>query len=92
MVKTKKIVKKSNKVNYVKYYKVILHNDKVNDFSYVKDKVKEVFRFKEEKAVKITMEAHSKNIALCSVEPLEHAEFRKERLASFKINSTIEPD
>ncbi len=77
--------------NFVNYYKVILHNDTVNSFDFVRTKVREVFRFTEEESFKVVMEAHTKDYAVCVIEPFEHAEMHKERLASFRIFSSIEP-
>lgn len=80
------------KIDFVKYYKVLLHNDEINSFEYVKEKVQKVFRFTEEEAFKAVMEAHSNDYAICIVEPFEHAERHKEILASFNIFSSIEPN
>lgn len=82
---------KRTNVNFCKYFKVLLHNDKVNDFEYVKDKVKQVFRMEEGKAKKIVLEAHSKDFSIVVVEPFEHAELHNEQLSTFKIKSSIEP-
>lgn len=73
-------------------YKVLLHNDDVNDMLHVVLTLVKVFNFKVEKAIQIMTEAHMSSVALCKVEPLEHAEFHQEQLQSASLTATIEPD
>jgi ATP-dependent Clp protease adapter protein ClpS len=37
-------------------------------------------------------EAHQKGLALCTVEPLEQAEFHRDQLKSFSLTATIEQE
>ena len=73
-------------------YRVLLHNDDVNDMMHVSNAIQEVFHFDCDKANSIMMEAHNEGVALCKIEPLEPAEFHQEQLQSFGLVSTIEPE
>jgi len=73
-------------------FKVLLHNDDVNDFLHVIRAVYEVFKFEHQKVVEIVMEAHETGVALCAVEPKELAEHHCEQLMSFSLTATIEPE
>ena len=73
-------------------YKVLIHNDDINSMDHVIASLHEVFKFEFEECFKITMEAHNNNLALCKVEPMEHAELHCEQLQSFSLTATIEPE
>jgi ATP-dependent Clp protease adaptor protein ClpS len=73
-------------------YKVLLHNDDVNSMEHVVKALKQVFKFELEECVRIMVEAHSKGVALCAVEPLEQAELHRDQLQSFSLVATIEPE
>lgn len=75
-----------------KLYKVLLHNDDVNDFIHVIKSVQQVFKYEHDKCAEIVIEAHTKGLALCKIEPLETAELHQEQLQSFRLTSTIEPE
>lgn len=86
------IIKQENKTRLCSMYRVLLHNDDVNEMDHVVNALQETFRFEIAKAVMVMKEAHEGGVALCSIEPLEHAEFHKEKLQTFGITVSIEPD
>ncbi len=73
-------------------FKVLLHNDDVNDMEHVVKALMRVFRFDRAAAERIMMEAHRNGLALCTVEPLEQAEFHRDQLIALSLISTIEPE
>lgn len=74
-------------------FKVLLHNDDFNSMDYViMALLKSVPDLTEEDAVKIMLTAHEEGVALVIVCPQETAEYYQERILSFGINATIEPD
>jgi len=74
-------------------YKVLLHNDDHNDMDYVvKALVKSVPSLSEEEAIQIMITAHEENTAVVIVCPQETAEYYQERILTFGITATIEPD
>lgn len=74
-------------------WKVLLHNDDVNTMDHVVYALTEaVPGMPAERAVRIMIEAHLRGLALVTVCPLETAEYYRDRLLSFSLTSTIEPD
>ncbi len=73
-------------------YKVLLHNDDVNEMDHVVKALMHVFGFEREIAVRIMWEAHDTGVALCSIEPLEQADLHRDQLQSFSLIATIEPE
>lgn len=74
-------------------YKVILHNDDHNDAGYVAvSLIKAVPSLNEEEAVEIMLTAHNEGTAVVIVCPKESAEYYQDRILSFGITATIEPD
>ena len=73
-------------------YRVLLHNDDVNDMMHVVRSLCETFRIETQDAAKIMTEAHETGCALCVVEPMERAEFHRDKLQAFGLTSTIEPE
>ena len=74
-------------------YKVILHNDDHHDMLYVVlSLLKSVPSLKEQEAVKIMATADKEGTAIVIVVPQETAEFYQERILSFGLGCTIEPD
>ena len=51
-----------------------------------------VFKFELRECERIMIEAHQHGLAVCTVEPLEKAEYHRDQLASFSLISTIEPE
>jgi ATP-dependent Clp protease adaptor protein ClpS len=74
-------------------YKVILHNDDHNDMQYViVSLLKSVPSLTEEEAFEIMLTAHNEGTAVVIVCPQETAEYYQDRILSFGITATIEPD
>ncbi|HEX2913586.1 MAG TPA: ATP-dependent Clp protease adaptor ClpS [Chloroflexia bacterium] len=74
-------------------YKVILHNDDYHDMVYViAALVKSVPSLTEDEAVDIMMTAHTEGTAVVIVVPQETAEFYQQRIESYGLGCTIEPD
>ena len=71
-------------------YHVILHNDSVHTMDFVADCLTQVFGFTPQKAWAVMNEAHVNEVAICSTEPLESAEFHCNRLLAFGLLATIE--
>ncbi len=72
-------------------YRVLLHNDDVNSMDYVVMALARVFKFDAATCERIMLEAHRNGVALCTIEPLEQAEFHRDQLISLSLVSTIEP-
>jgi len=73
-------------------YKVILHNDDVNDMEYVVETICHLTPLNVEQAVEKMMEAHLKGMALLLVCHRERAELYQEQFRSCRLTVTIEPD
>lgn len=74
-------------------YKVILHNDEIHSMDYVVVAlVKSVPSLKEQDALDIMFVAHSEGTAVVVVVPQETAEFYQERIQSYGLGCSIEPD
>jgi ATP-dependent Clp protease adaptor protein ClpS len=73
-------------------YKVLLYNDDVNTMEHVVRSLVQVFKFEPRECERIMLEAHQNGLALCIVEPLEQAEFHRDRLRSYSLIATIEPE
>ena len=72
-------------------YAVILHNDDVNEMTFVaRALLKSVPELSQEDAVRVMLEAHNTGKALVIVCPLERAELYRDRIRSFSIGCTIE--
>lgn len=73
-------------------YRVLLHNDDVNDMGHVVRSLCEVFKLEVPQAVSLMIEAHETGVALVKVEPLEHAELHQEQMQSLGLTVTLEPE
>lgn len=72
-------------------YRVILHNDDVNEMTYVvQSLVRCVPSLTVERATEIMLEAHHHGQAVVMICPLELAELYRERLERCGLTSTIE--
>jgi ATP-dependent Clp protease adaptor protein ClpS len=72
-------------------YRVILHNDDVNDMHHVVHALlSSVPELSTERAAEIMMEAHTNGQAEVIRCPLERAELYRDRLESFGLTATIE--
>ncbi|MCS6978127.1 MAG: ATP-dependent Clp protease adaptor ClpS [Gemmatales bacterium] len=72
-------------------YKVLLHNDHINEFSYVVRTVIELTHMNRVEAQQRTLEAHCTGLSLLLVTHKERAELYVEQFASKGITVTIEP-
>jgi ATP-dependent Clp protease adaptor protein ClpS len=74
-------------------YKVILHNDDHNSMDLVVYAlIKSVPSLTEEEAIDIMYTAHTEGSAVVISCPQETAEFYREKISSFGLTCTIEPD
>jgi ATP-dependent Clp protease adaptor protein ClpS len=73
-------------------YKVLLHNDDINTMEHVVTALAKVFKFERSICERIMIEAHTNRVALCAVEPFEPAELHRDRLRSYSLIATIEPE
>jgi ATP-dependent Clp protease adapter protein ClpS len=72
-------------------WKVILHNDDVNDMGFVVESLCRFARLTLPAATRCTMEAHRKGVSLVTATHREHAELIAEQLVSLRLTVTIEP-
>jgi len=78
-------------------WKVLLHDDPVTAFEFVRSMLERVFDQPASQALRITREAHETGVALVEVLPLEQAEFRRDRAHSlaraqgYPLTLTLEP-
>ncbi len=73
-------------------YKVLLHNDDVNDMTYVVRAIMELVHLSLAIATQRMMEAHTRGLTLLCVTHKERAELYVEQFASKKLTVTIEPE
>lgn len=72
-------------------FKVLLHNDDVNDFEYVIRAVVQVAGLATQAAIRVTFEADKAGVSLVTVTHKERAELLVEQFQSKGITSTMEP-
>ncbi|MCS7014503.1 MAG: ATP-dependent Clp protease adaptor ClpS [Gemmatales bacterium] len=72
-------------------YKLLLHNDDVNDMAYVVQTIQELTALSREEATQRMLEAHKNGVALLLVTHKERAELYAEQFASKGLTVTIEP-
>ncbi len=73
-------------------FKLILHNDDVNEMDIVVRTIVELTPLQMTDAIQKMLEAHSSGCALLLVTHRERAELYVEQFASCKITTSIEPD
>ncbi|MFK7960562.1 MAG: ATP-dependent Clp protease adaptor ClpS [Phycisphaerales bacterium] len=73
-------------------YRVLLHNDNVNDMVWVARSIVQVARLAHQVAVTRMLEAHRRGVSLLLVTHQEHAELLEEQFRSKRIHVTIEPE
>jgi ATP-dependent Clp protease adaptor protein ClpS len=73
-------------------YRVILHNDDVNEMGYVVETIVKLTPIKPEQAFEKMMEAHETGAVLLLVCHKERAELYEEQFRSCHLIVTIEPD
>lgn len=73
-------------------YKVLLHNDDLNEFAYVTKTICRLTTLSAEEAWTRALEAHESGISLLLVTHKERAELYQEQFTSAGLIVTIEPD
>ncbi|MCP3905164.1 MAG: ATP-dependent Clp protease adaptor ClpS [Planctomycetes bacterium] len=73
-------------------WKVLLHNDDVNDVLYVVDTIVHLTALPRQEATIRMLEAHQSGIALLVETHREHAELLQEQFESKQLTVTIEPE
>ena len=72
-------------------WKVLLHNDDVNDMPYVVDTIIELTPLDKQEAKQRTVEANDSGVALILVTHKERAELYQEQFTTKQLTVTIEP-
>lgn len=72
-------------------WRVLLHNDDVNEMGFVIESLCRFARLSVPAAARCTMEAHRKGLSLVIATHREHAELVAEQLTSLRLTVTIEP-
>lgn len=80
------------RVDHLPQWKVLLHNDDVNDVDDVVDAITQLTSLRRQDAVMRMLEAHTRGISLLLTTHREHAELLHEQFMSKKLTVTIEPD
>lgn len=80
------------KVRLLPRYRVLLHNDDVNDMVYVVCTIMELVNLDQIEATQRMLEAHHKGISLLIVTHKERAELLMDQFASKGLTVTIEPE
>jgi len=73
-------------------FKVLLHNDDVNDVEHVVKAILKLTTLSPGDAIARMWEAHHRGVALLLVTHRERAELYLEQFATFRLTVTIEPD
>lgn len=73
-------------------WKVLLHNDEVNEMLYVVGAIMELCALPRTRAVHLMLEAHTRGVALLMVTHKERAELLQEQFRSKGLTVTIEPE
>ena len=84
--------KRSPKVDRLPPWKVLLHNDDVNEMGFVVEAIIQLTRLNQEAAIQRMLEAHDAGITLLVVTNQEHAELLQEQFTTKTLMVTIEPD
>ena len=72
-------------------FRVLLHNDPVNDFDHVIDTLVDLTPLSPQRAEVVTREAHLSGVALVLVTHRERAELYVDQFKSKRLTVTIEP-
>lgn len=72
-------------------FRVLLHNDDVNDQQFIIESILELTTHDKPRATEITLEANNTGVALLLVTHKERAELYQEQFTSKKVIVTIEP-
>lgn len=88
---TDTLTKERTKSQQLPPYKVLLHNDDVNDMAYVVRTIMELVHLNRQDAEKRMWEAHTTGLAMLLVTHKEKAELIAEQFASKRLTVTFEP-
>jgi ATP-dependent Clp protease adapter protein ClpS len=80
------------RVDRMPQWKILLHNDSVNEIGYVVETIIELVATNPLQALLQTLEAHKSGVALLATTHRERAELLQEQFASKRLTVTIEPD
>ena len=80
------------RVDHLPQWKVLLHNDDLNEIGYVVETIIEIVAVNPIQALLQTLEAHKSGLALLLTTHRERAELLCEQFASKRLTVTIEPD
>jgi len=80
-----------SKTDQLPPFRVLLHNDDLNEMQYVVRTIIELTRLDSGRAMKIMMTAHTRGAALVLVTHKERAELFRDQFASKRLKVTIEP-
>lgn len=72
-------------------YKVLLHNDAVNEMMYVERTIRELVGLTQPHARLVMLTAHTRGVALVTVTHKERAELFVEQFRSKNLTASIEP-
>jgi len=72
-------------------FRVLLHNDDVNDMGYVVRTLIELTPLDKTRSIEVTLEADATGVALLLVTHKERAELYQQQLKSKGLTATIEP-
>ena len=72
-------------------WRILLHNDNVNDMPYVVETIVALTRLNRQDAVVRMLEAHTRGLSLLLTTHREHAELLDEQFQSKRLKVTIEP-
>ena len=81
-----------SRVNRLPQWKVLLHNDDVNEMGYVVHAITRLTPLKAQEAITRMLEAHASGVALLMTTHREHAELLEDQFASMRLTVTTEPD
>lgn len=73
-------------------WRVLLHNDDVNEMQYVVNTIIHLTRLEEASAVEKTVEAHKRGLSLLLTTHQERAELFQQQFQSANLTVTIEPE
>jgi len=81
---------KESKLENIYFYKIILFNDAINEFTHVEDCLMKIcFKTKRE-AKRIAMEAHNQGKAICFIGSIEECETIAEKLSNERLTVSIQ--
>jgi ATP-dependent Clp protease adaptor protein ClpS len=79
------------KVDHLQPFRVLLHNDDVNDMEYVVETLCDLTPLPTQRAEAVMMEAHRTGVALVLMTHRERAELYVDQFRSKKLTATMEP-